>query len=1276
MALVAATTSMAPAPEVDDFATLCEVETAVVAKMQGDERGGFDLCEQLSHGWAWAQSFGSTAAAARGAHEYFSEPFGSQGLGLAVRGFARWPAFVTAEARRLGAAGAPQSAGLLPEIGCAWAALGAALVVWDYRRGDDFAVYEGLRDAVSAVCLAPPKPRVFVDAVKDVLVVATPSDVSLLALVFEPDPNQPPGARGRLRVLPTEFGATTADLDGATFAGAAASRDGRVFFAASDGFVHEFEYAARESVLGRVARMVLPGGNPPPPPPPPPNPDAPKKRPPPAGYEGFSAAKCARRDPSAVRRLATALLPPFARPEWLLHPMRFLGVDGAGKDGLVDVVVDDARGALYALSARGVLGVYDLGKRGRDLRHVGSARVADAAKLWSAAHSARDTTAPSPQLFEPAARGDAKIVAVHVVSPLESATVHCVCVDDAGFRFYFSTTALKSGLGVRVDAAANAALPPPTADGADDALRPRALTLVHVRAPPPAALWDGARRARAAGRRREDQVSAPPSTDARELYGAKVGASFYGNGVFVVAKASGRDADRVLECAVDARDAPRGAAAKPAEPGPSPGGGFFFGRGSAPTPSPARAPSPVAAGGDGPKYALREAVSELVDGRGDDGAPASRLVPKVWALGEACDRGGIAAKLRALAALSRTPAQRDARPYDRLVAPLAAREGDAFVAAERKRRRAAAVAAGKGKDLDDDALVALGGGAYDGAPCPLRPLHGGRHFALALPDRRGDDGGPSPRPREYAAAFARLPELASQHVVGERRLVCLTRLGVEELAKVRPVDALRELLRSDLGDGARRFGSPADDKRSGGGDAALRAFAESYGRAEACAMALAIACGADAGGGGQVDEPATRRAALAAALDLGGRPRFVETATTSASTATQTAPVPAMNGGFRVGAPSWQSPQAAAAAAPSPTAAPARPATLLCTFKHSDRHEALLLLASRLLRPVWFKPLLWFEDGCDRATFLLDAAELQALSTPVQELRNALRDEPALAVATRRDVLAAERARLSAAGLAGGPPAPRTELPTDEAARDAEAARREARELHVVYRLVSRATQALALLGVLGRAREAEDRARWAETRDAPPPGAPAGSLLGLLGGPAKAAPKRPATAVDARLKQVGSRTLRELVVSRDAHDAVRECLRALTAPVSVGEALLSDRRPPAAPAPAPEKSGGAPAAVAPAAPAYAWPEALARELGGHCYLYFNGGDALAHGASLHLAKAARLTEGLRHAEAEDARAAAVFSSSASACLSFASSADALASRSDAACASASPPLK
>ena len=55
-------------------------------------RGGFDLCEQLSHGWAWAQSFGGSSAAARGAHRYFTEPFGSRSLGLAVRGSrGGWP---------------------------------------------------------------------------------------------------------------------------------------------------------------------------------------------------------------------------------------------------------------------------------------------------------------------------------------------------------------------------------------------------------------------------------------------------------------------------------------------------------------------------------------------------------------------------------------------------------------------------------------------------------------------------------------------------------------------------------------------------------------------------------------------------------------------------------------------------------------------------------------------------------------------------------------------------------------------------------------------------------------------------------------------------------------------------------------------------------------------------------------------------------------------------------------------------------------------------------
>ena len=100
------------------------------------------------------------------------------------------------------------------------------------------------------------------------------------------------------------------------------------------------------------------------------------------------------------------------------------------------------------------------------------------------------------------------------------------------------------------------------------------------------------------------------------------------------------------------------------------------------------------------------------------------------------------------------------------------------------------------------------------------------------------------------------------------------------------------------------------------------------------------------------------------------------------------------------------------------------------------------------------------------------------------ELRAALRDEPALAVATRHDLLAADRARR---GLRGGD---ESHL-RDAQARDADAARVEALALHRVYRLVARAGEALALLDVLLRARDAEDRTNWAAAKDAPPPQPP-----------------------------------------------------------------------------------------------------------------------------------------------------------------------------------------
>ena len=105
---------------------------------------------------------------------------------------------------------------------------------------------------------------------------------------------------------------------------------------------------------------------------------------------------------------------------------------------------------------------------------------------------------------------------------------------------------------------------------------------------------------------------------------------------------------------------------------------------------------------------------------------------------------------------------------------------------------------------------------------------------------------------------------------------------------------------------------------------------------------------------------------------------------------------------------------------------------------------------------------------------------------------------------------------------------------------------------------------------------------------------------------------QKPCTAVDAHLKPLAGLTLRELVCSRKAHELVRGCLRALVAPSS------SDKVKP-----------------------YAWPHDLARELGASCGLFFRGGDALAHAASLKLARAEKLALSASHAEADQETKAA-----------------------------------
>ena len=70
-------------------------------------------------------------------------------------------------------------------------------------------------------------------------------------------------------------------------------------------------------------------------------------------------------------------------------------------------------------------------------------------------------------------------------------------------------------------------------------------------------------------------------------------------------------------------------------------------------------------------------------------------------------------------------------------------------------------------------------------------------------------------------------------------------------------------------------------------------------------------------------------------------------------------------------AASVRSPFGASAPAPAPSIVqtyvpPPRPQL---QFHHSPRHDALVLVASRLLRPAWFKAVVWFDESGRRGLY-------------------------------------------------------------------------------------------------------------------------------------------------------------------------------------------------------------------------------------------------------------------------------------------------------------------
>ncbi|XP_077969672.1 nuclear pore complex protein Nup155-like [Styela clava] len=222
--------------------------------------------------------------------------------------------------------------GIFPEIGRAWLTVDSDIFVWRYADGEDLAYFDGLSETILSVALVKPKPGIFRDHIKYLLVLTTPMEIVILGVSFaEEDVN------GEMHLLPDPLFTLTSD--NVYLVHTVCTETGRIFTGGKDGCLYEIAYQA-------------------------------------AG--GWFARKCTKINHS--RSKLSFLLPTLVN-SWLTDD-----------DSISQIVVDDTRHILYTRSEKGTITVYDLGVDGSSTTCVAQMKM-DSIRLRASAIAS--TVAPS-----------------------------------------------------------------------------------------------------------------------------------------------------------------------------------------------------------------------------------------------------------------------------------------------------------------------------------------------------------------------------------------------------------------------------------------------------------------------------------------------------------------------------------------------------------------------------------------------------------------------------------------------------------------------------------------------------------------------------------------------------------------------------------------------------------------------------------------------------------------------------------------------------------------
>lgn len=125
--------------------------------------------------------------------------------------------------------------GIFPEISRVWVTVDNRLYLWDYENPSSVIFpYEALDNVIIAVALCPPRPGLFLDRVKYILVISTAVEIVILALSWEED-----SLNNSFRVHQSPY---TIPTDDVPMIKITSSQTGRIFMGGKDGNLYELVY--------------------------------------------------------------------------------------------------------------------------------------------------------------------------------------------------------------------------------------------------------------------------------------------------------------------------------------------------------------------------------------------------------------------------------------------------------------------------------------------------------------------------------------------------------------------------------------------------------------------------------------------------------------------------------------------------------------------------------------------------------------------------------------------------------------------------------------------------------------------------------------------------------------------------------------------------------------------------------------------------------------------------------------------------------------------------